>query len=742
MAMDALMNMTAWTSYPAASGQSEAPSRTPRSFAHLRSFSQSLSLSVSGVAKQSQSKTSPASTRLDMTKASDVYDPDDESAHPQQSPPSPSGSVEAPSTPTDSADLSTLPDPRMKFSEPKDSQSEATVALENEVTTLSNKLIGAINHQTVLDNALTETREELSRAKESIHRLEGVVTKQREMLSGDVWIRKKAYEAEKCDLIAKIGEEKKLRLDVESEKKAMERELEQLSTALFEEANNLVIVAKEEAQREHDIILKKNDQLKAQVAETENLLRFQQDQLAELKHLMEQMKIEREDQASSATTTSSPRSSHVYSSREDLPSTTAPSNFLSPTDQSHTVAPASPTTLTHLITPVLRTDLGVFEDFKTLLNISHNYTNRLSGGSFFGNTSMTGASLNLGSMTGGVTSSAASILSSAASVHSTASTTAASMPHLKDLKFFKRVLVEDIEPTLRLDLSPSLSWLARRSVITAIMEGSLVIEPVHSNEPLTSVIHPHYYSCSLCGESRKSAEFLRTHRFRISETDSAQRYPLCSYCLTRMRTTCEFMGFLRILKDGHWRSEDPEDEKAAWEESVRLREQMFWARIGGGVVPVQHHQFVDGGRSPRISVDQDHSKTGLIEPDEDADVISVIEHNSELCTESPSATKITSATDNDTDDDDDGASVSSSKYDETDETSASETDAEPPVREASIKTKNDTDLPDLTVAAQDYSDVSFSLTESSPAPSVSGDKIGDGQVCVHQAQSAVNKEAV
>ncbi len=35
-------------------------------------------------------------------------------------------------------------------------------------------------------------------------------------------------------------------------------------------------------------------------------------------------------------------------------------------------------------------------------------------------------------------------------------------------------------------------------------------------------------------------------------------------------------------------------EKAAWEESVRLRDRMFWARIGGGVVPA----FVQSKHSP------------------------------------------------------------------------------------------------------------------------------------------------
>ena len=60
-----------------------------------------------------------------------------------------------------------------------------------------------------------------------------------------------------------------------------------------------------------------------------------------------------------------------------------------------------------------------------------------------------------------------------------------------------------------------------------------------------------------------------------------------------------------MLKDGHWRADDQESEKAAWEESVRLREQMFWCRVGGGVVPASHHNHGEAlSGSPRISEDE------------------------------------------------------------------------------------------------------------------------------------------
>ncbi len=58
-------------------------------------------------------------------------------------------------------------------------------------------------------------------------------------------------------------------------------------------------------------------------------------------------------------------------------------------------------------------------------------------------------------------------------------------------------------------------------------------------------------------------------------------------------------GSSRMIKDGHWRTDGEQAEAVAWEESVRLRERMFWARIGGGVIPT----FARARDSPRSSVE-------------------------------------------------------------------------------------------------------------------------------------------
>ncbi|KAK0112195.1 rab guanine nucleotide exchange factor S2 [Cadophora gregata f. sp. sojae] len=387
----------------------------------------------------------------------------------------------------------------------------------------------------------------------------------------------------------------------------------------------MVITAREAAQKDHDNVQRKNDQLKAQLADTESLLRSHQEQLAELKQVMEHLTEERDDQTNQ-TAPSTPGLSRFDSKEEPTPDTEAPHSTAY-----EAISPSYPTSFTHLLQPVLRTDLSAYDDFLSLLRMSKNIpaSSRVSSGSY----GSIGVGLGLGGYNPsqhGPTNGSSTSLSTAGTLGSSPATPTTpastvsngstngpnSLTPLKDTKFYKRAQAEDIEPTLRLDAAPGLSWLARRTVLNAVCEGSLVVEPMPTSSK------PYSFSCSLCGESRKDPAHTRSHRFRTSESDSAQRYPLCKYCLGRVRSTCDFLGFLRILKDGHWRCDDEESEKAAWEESVRLREQMFWCRVGGGVIPV-HHSNADAMKSPRISqerkdqekkISEELERTGEIQP--------------------------------------------------------------------------------------------------------------------------------
>ncbi|CAJ2503973.1 Uu.00g113670.m01.CDS01 [Anthostomella pinea] len=595
MARFSFVHIAAWSQHRSPSPSPSTSSQ--RTLGHLRSLS-TMSQSAASVRSRSPAKSHSSSNITEI-----MGRPDSTSL-------SPTLPRRIPSSHSlmEDADHNTILDPRIRAMSPANGDDMAEPShhpdLDQEVATLSTKLINAINHQTNLDDTLSATRHDLDTSRDRVAELEALVARQQELLAGDVWVKRKSAELEKSKLLARIVEEKRLRVEVEKDKKKIEQELETLTVSLFEEANNMVITAKNDAKKEQDVLHRRNDQLKAQLADTEGLLKFQQDQLAELKIVMEQISADRDDR--SGTAPSSPGFSK-FDSRDD--DTQLSEGGSQPgIVEAHT--PTYPTNLPHLLQPVLRTDLSSYDDFVTLVKISKRVlSSRASSGSYNGLNPILG-------LTGSSAASAPSNASTTsfstagtpvstnvspqtpntpASIMSTGSATnSAPLPPLKETKFYKRALAEDIEPTLRLDIAPGLSWLARRSVISAMTEGTLVVEPVPTNSPFASISKPQTYPCSLCGEARKDPTHLRNHRFRTSESESAQRYPLCNYCLTRVRSTCDFLGFLRMVKDGHWRADDADAERAAWEESVRLRDQMFWSRIGGGFVPAHHNHHQAG----------------------------------------------------------------------------------------------------------------------------------------------------
>lgn len=143
----------------------------------------------------------------------------------------------------DVENLRTLRDPRSptdEFPSPRGSASPSPHPdLSIEVATLSNKLISAINHQTHLDDALAATRQELDSAQERIRQLEAVNQEHTRLVASGGLLEKAEVELQASKLLAKIQEERKRRTSVEKDKKGIEQELENLTTALFEEANEV-----------------------------------------------------------------------------------------------------------------------------------------------------------------------------------------------------------------------------------------------------------------------------------------------------------------------------------------------------------------------------------------------------------------------------------------------------------------------------------------------------------------------
>ena len=139
--------------------------------------------------------------------------------------------------------LNTLPDPRSPIGTPdiprSNSSSPQHPELSNEVATLSNKLIHAINHQTTLDDTLNETKHQLEAAQERVRHLEHSAQEHHSLVNNGILIRRADVEADTFRLKTALAEERKTKFQLEKEKKAMEQELESLTTALFEEANQV-----------------------------------------------------------------------------------------------------------------------------------------------------------------------------------------------------------------------------------------------------------------------------------------------------------------------------------------------------------------------------------------------------------------------------------------------------------------------------------------------------------------------
>lgn len=140
--------------------------------------------------------------------------------------------------------MSTIPDPRSRAMSPANENGPPSPSqhpdLSNEVATLSNKLINAINHTTNLDDSLSATRHDLEAAKERVKQLEHENLEYKDMMSRGILVRRSVTDIEKVKLQVSLSEEKRQRAQVEKEKKGIELELENLTTALFEEANKVI----------------------------------------------------------------------------------------------------------------------------------------------------------------------------------------------------------------------------------------------------------------------------------------------------------------------------------------------------------------------------------------------------------------------------------------------------------------------------------------------------------------------
>ncbi|KAK3070398.1 rab guanine nucleotide exchange factor S2 [Teratosphaeriaceae sp. CCFEE 6253] len=468
--------------------------------------------------------------------------------------------------------------------------------LSAEVAMLSTKLVNAINYQTNLDDSLQQSRHDLDSAQKELARVRQQKGELDNLITGGVLLRKRDVDQTMAALRAELEKERAAREEAEKSKKATEGELETLTAALFEEANTMVAAAR----RDTEQVERRERQVRTQLEDTELLLASQTEQLRDLKGVMERLERQSEydglgrggEASMPVTPVDASRTAAWDAALQFSPSTAG--TAMEP------VQPDHPLHFTHLLAPIMRTDVTAYFDFRELLALSRRTSphSRQASNSTTNLSSLSQSQTNLGQTSSPNLPGAFFSSGTSANTSPSSATFQPVGPPLKESRFYKRALAEDIEPTLRLDLAPGLSFLSRRSVLSALLNGSLVVEPFNAQVKQYGL--GAVFACALCGESRKTEP--------VGEDEGAQRYALCEYCVGRVRASGDFVGFLRLVRDGHWRCEGEGEERGAWEEATRLRERMFWARVGGGVVPAVQvvrgeTGSVRGVRSARASLE-------------------------------------------------------------------------------------------------------------------------------------------
>ena len=509
-----------------------------------------------------------------------------------------------------------------------------------EVSALNEQLIRAMNQQTSLDDTLAQSRHELEAARKEIARLESENNGHNERLSTGTVITKDDADRVNDGILVKLKEERRQRTLAEQDRSKMEAELENLTASLFEEANKMVA----SANRDRDAVERKNKQLREQIKDGELLLVSQSEQLAELKVLMHSIQPE-----SSLEHTVSPRISEgplspaITHEHQTVIRLLEAMNLSPSTPLSQDVSPAPATSFTQLLKPHCRSDIPAYDDFRSLVQLStrSNHPSRAGSGSYGGlgvigisslsTVTASPASTNNSSTSLNITNTTSKSSSQSPAIPGSFNATPVSMSAdplnsvrgpipLKDTKFYKRLLVEDVEPTLRLDLSQTISWLNRRSILNALADSTLIVEPIPE---ASRKLYGRYTPCALCGESRRENENPRTHRMRVNEGENATKWSLCVVCLEKVRGVGDLIGYVRMVRDGVVKCQDPVEEAEAWDELIRLRERLFWARMAGGVIPSFLPKSESFKGSPNVKLLAEPKLRGAISeshtPDEEED---------------------------------------------------------------------------------------------------------------------------
>lgn len=375
--------------------------------------------------------------------------------------------------------------------------------LTEEVTLLSTKLVTAVARLLELEEKLLQMFKENSKMKRLIDELMNIKSRYEETVS-----KNEKLQGELKDVSLK-------RQTAETENTRLQAEVEDLTASLFNEANEMV----SNASRETYNYKLKNRKLQEEIVEKNTIIDNLQDQLKDLKTML--MKMEERQNASQNDVNKV--SADEESSLSNLEGVVSDLEIYK---QQLDALIYSPTV------GALRFDLANYDkEFKEFVYtlIKPDFHMDLSS--------------------------------------------------LKNLKYFRRIWSEELDSCL--PIIPSLSstnfinrWQKGKTFWNILVEGKVIIEPVsgvnehfkitykgetQSNQTPVAIAAP----CSFCAQYKDDMlEHCRLHLLKVVSSDSSSShlaeeeqlsYPLCNYCLIKLRNICEFFAKLRLISSNVYR---------------------------------------------------------------------------------------------------------------------------------------------------------------------------------------------
>lgn len=405
--------------------------------------------------------------------------------------------------------------------------------LTSQVTSLNGKLVQSYNRVGGLEDEIEKKTHDSKELQNKVRTLEEQRKEWEDKYEGGLLVEKDHVQRELSSMMDRVIEETASRGKAETARNNIEQELESLSQQLFQEANTMV--AEERVKRLRSE--RKMEELEGNLKDTQEMMSHQSEQMKGLGSQVDELEKERDELRRQIEETneelSSLNSSGISladSSTSEVSSTSAASAH-----SAHTATfpdnqmlsfplPSTPGGSSRSLPPVLPAHPLQFIDFDLLpfqeFVVFTKYMARLRRSLQARPTSYESQGYGGYAAAYGA-AHAAHAYSERSHQMDVRDAIAQALPLSQYLgfNFLKRLQDEDMDPSLRLDNAPGLTFFSKRSLSTSIVDGNIIIEPAHTTIPSDK--------CSLCGTSLE--KFIASHQSHLPREDPRKK-------LTRLAT--------------------------------------------------------------------------------------------------------------------------------------------------------------------------------------------------------------